>query len=201
MRNIKSVTGRVESTAKRIASVPQKIGHSILSVSDNIFDKKAREQQSRKEERDEETTNELHEAVCSNIIEDQNGRNAVRESHEECMREIIEHLNLYIFTISDSNPGSIARYEYKNWIEALHPDNVNYLRSGRSIIDHRFYMEDSHHRKLWNDYMVKLDCRDSIVRAESRDPRNIMNPTLVDTLVAGTDDLCGSMGNPCSVFP
>lgn len=191
-------TSKAKSGVKRIINVPQAIGRSILSAPNKVFNKQRRQQQN--EERDEVTT-ELHGKICSNIIEDQNGRLAVRESQEECMREITEHLNMYIFTITDSNPHSTTRYEYKDWIEALHPDNVNYLRSGRSIIDHRFYMKDSHHRNLWNEYMIKLDCRDSMVMEESRDMANISNTSLVDSLVEGTNSCCSTMADNWSIFP
>lgn len=195
MEHLKS---RAKSSAKRIVNVPQTIGQSILSAPNKIFNKKRREQQN--EQRDEATT-ELHGKICSDIINDQNGRIAVRESQEECMREIIEHLNLFIFTVTDSSPHSVARYDYKDWIEALHPDNVNYIGSGRSIIDHRFYMKDSHHRILWNEYMIKLGCRDSIVIEESRDLAHTANHSLVDSLVTNTDTCFSTMVNICSISP
>ena len=37
---------------------------------------------------------------------------------------------------------------YEQWIGKLHPENMN--GDGRSI-DHRFYVEDSDHRILWNE--------------------------------------------------
>eukprot|EP00535_Pseudo-nitzschia_heimii_P006722 CAMPEP_0197183384 /NCGR_PEP_ID=MMETSP1423-20130617/7791_1 /TAXON_ID=476441 /ORGANISM="Pseudo-nitzschia heimii, Strain UNC1101" /LENGTH=110 /DNA_ID=CAMNT_0042633961 /DNA_START=104 /DNA_END=433 /DNA_ORIENTATION=+ len=110
---MEQVTSRAKSSVKRIVNVPQTIGQSILSAPSRIFNKKGREQHN-EEQRDERTT-ELHGNVCSKIIEEQNGRIAVRESQEECMREITEHLNMYIFTITDSSPNSVARYEYSNW--------------------------------------------------------------------------------------
>jgi len=189
---------KAKSAAKRIVNVPQTIGQSLLSAPGRIFNNKREHPE--KEQRDEETS-EIHEKICSNIIEEQNGRIAVRESQEECMREITEHLKMYIFTITDSSPHSAERYEYKDWIEALHPDNVNYLRSGRSIIDHRFYIKDSHHRKLWNEYMIKLDCRDSIVMEESRDMSKFTDKSLVDTLVERANEGCGTIGDPCGLFP
>lgn len=35
---------------------------------------------------------------------------------------------------------------YEEWIGELHPDNFH-----DGVLDHRFYVEDSDHRKLWND--------------------------------------------------
>jgi len=214
LRNMEHMKFKARSTAKRVAKFPQTIGHSILAAPNRMFNKQQKDQE--REQRDElhstvcsniiEDQNdhitrkeEFHSHVCSNIIEDQHGRIAVRESQEQCMREITEHLKLHIFTMTDSDPQSVPRYEYKDWIEALHPDNVNYLRSGRSIIDHRFYIKDSHHRILWNEYMIKLDCRDAIVMEESRDPN--LDKSLVDTLVEETNKCCGTMSNSCGLFP
>lgn len=195
------VRSKAKMTAKRIVNAPQKLGHSILTAPDKIFNKQRECQQEMKEERDEATA-EFHGKICSNIIDDQSGRIAVRESQEECMREITEHLNLYIFEITSSNSHSV-RYDYKNWIEALHPDNVNYVGSGRPLIDHRFYMKDSHHRILWNEYMIKLDCRDAMVREESRDPTKYTNDnvTFVDTLAKWPNEICGTIDDPCGLFP
>ena len=55
-------------------------------------------------------------------------------------------------------------------------------------------MKDSHHRNLWNEYMVKLDCRDSMVVEESREMANSSNESLFDSLVEGTGRCCSTMG-------
>lgn len=192
MEDVKSIA---TSKAKHIVNVPQRIGHSILQAPGKIF--KKRHEGEEKEDRDE-AVQDIHQRICSTIIDDQNGRIAVRESHEQCMREITEHLNLYIFNL----PDSVERYDYAAWIESLHPDNVNYLRSGRSIIDHRFYMKDSHHRNLWNEYMIKLDSRDSIVMAESREMKKYhQNDTLMESFSKWPDELCGTIGDSCGLFP
>ena len=39
---------------------------------------------------------------------------------------------------------------YEEWIRELHPDNVDQ----NGILDHRFYLEDSDHRQLWNDSLA-----------------------------------------------
>jgi hypothetical protein len=38
---------------------------------------------------------------------------------------------------------------YEEWIGQLHPDNFH-----EGVLDHRFYVEDSDHRKLWNDSLA-----------------------------------------------
>lgn len=185
------VRSKATSRAKRIVNVPQRIGQSILQGPGNIF--KKRQQAEEKEDRDE-TIHNIHDRICTTIIDDQ----AVRESQEQCMREITEHLNQYIFNL----PDTVERYDYNHWIESLHPENVDYLGSGRSLIDHRFYMKDSHHRNLWNEYMIKLDSPDSIVMAESREMKNYyQNETLMDSFSKWPDELCGTIGESCGLFP
>eukprot|EP00536_Pseudo-nitzschia_multiseries_P001045 jgi/Psemu1/180059/e_gw1.13.84.1 len=180
-----------------IIKVPQKIGRSILSLPDKVF-KKPRQSRELDEERDEATdpSNELHGKICSEIIEEQLARYTVAESREECMREITDHLKLYLFEKSGMN--SDARYQYEEWILALHPENVHYIGSGRSLIDHRFYMRNSHHRQLWNEYMMKMDCKESIVAEESRSNDN-SNRSLMDVLMKEQEELCSVLSDSCCI--
>jgi hypothetical protein len=43
----------------------------------------------------------------------------------------------------------------------LHPDNI----TKDNEIDHRFFVEDSDHRKLWNEKMEESDCIERIVES------------------------------------
>lgn len=212
------VASKAKSTVKRIAKVPQTIGHSILSVPDTIFNNKQKRQQKRQQDQqdqqqqqqqvhhlnNDEERDELHGVICSNIIDDQMGRVAVRESQEECMREISDHLKLHLFTNTNNsdtiNNTSSSYYEYEEWIAALHPDNVQVqvqvqhhnitttsdttvvaggarATTTTPIIDHRFYMKDCHHRQLWNEFMLKLECRESMVVAERSNASSNIDPT------------------------
>ena len=207
---MKQVASRAKLTVKRIANVPQKIGHTILSVPDTIFNKQQQQQQN--EGNDEATLRGggatsvgsiQHGVLCSNIIDDQKGRIAVRESKEECMKEITDHLKLHLFQSADF----VTSYEYEEWIAALHPDNVHHnnndgSRTTTTIIDHRFYIQDSHHRQLWNEFMMKLECRESIVEARSNiDPTKYRNRTLIDTLVEEPNEFLAMAGDSCCFCP
>mmetsp|Transcript_21163 Transcript_21163/g.58851 ORF Transcript_21163/g.58851 Transcript_21163/m.58851 type:complete len:202 (-) Transcript_21163:430-1035(-) len=195
MHNMKKEASRDMKLIKGITEVPQKIGQSVLSVPDLVF-KKQHQGREDNEERDEVTddSKELHGQVCSEIIEEQIARYSVAESMDECMREITNHLKLYLFEKSGMN--SDVRYQYEEWILALHPENVHYIGSGRSLIDHRFYMRDSHHRKLWNEYMIKIDCEESIVKEESRSNNN-SNRSLVNILMEEPVELCRVLSDSC----
>lgn len=73
--------------------------------------------------------------------------NREREESEamvhEAARMMLEinrrHLTEYLITHPDAT--------YEQWIGNLHPENVE----SANVIDHRFYVEDSDHRKLWNE--------------------------------------------------
>ena len=49
-----------------------------------------------------------HETICMNIIEDQKGRRLVKESQQECINEITDHLKLHLY----ENSGAC----YEDWI-------------------------------------------------------------------------------------
>jgi hypothetical protein len=67
-----------------------------------------------------------------------------QEAYQACLDAIRGHLAAFLEETPDCS--------YEEWIEELHPENAKSTRNlvrGASI-DHRFYVEDSDHRKLWN---------------------------------------------------
>lgn len=66
----------------------------------------------------------------------------VHEAARMMMEINRRHLEKFIIT----RPGAT----YEEWISKLHPENVEDGLDGK-IIDHRFYVEDSDHRILWNE--------------------------------------------------
>ena len=66
---------------------------------------------------------------------------------QEAARMMLEinrrHLEEYLITHPDAT--------YEQWIGNLHPENVLEGSGQDSVIDHRFYVEDSDHRILWNE--------------------------------------------------
>jgi hypothetical protein len=193
------IASKAKSTVKSIVKVPQQIGRTILSVPDNLL--KQQQQHKQNDELDDDpelfigdNKNSKHATICTNIIEDQNVRQAVRESQLQCLQEITDHLHLYLFENTETS--------YEGWIASLHPDNVkdnnnnnnNSSTSSKNnnggggggvreiIVDHRFYMKDSHHRQLWNEYMEKLECRESTVEGNrSIEPTHTIRSLLSDS--------------------
>jgi len=74
-----------------------------------------------------------------------------QEAEALCMNKIKDHLDLFLH----HNPNC----SYEEWIEDLHPENAHegkLLQGLGKIIDHRFYVEDSDHRRLWNDHAAAV---------------------------------------------
>lgn len=73
-----------------------------------------------------------------------------KDAEEICINTTTEHLMFYL----KANP--IAKYH--QWVEDIHPENAHVCNllslDGEEevmIIDHRFYVEPSDHRRIWNE--------------------------------------------------
>jgi len=123
----------------------KKIGNSVQKI--NLF-KLIGEM-----EKDQDLAYEL-EHVNESVREENARKDICRRAQAECLRDITEHLEHFI----SKHPCA----SYEDWIMDLHPDNaldysngeaLIHTRSGNELfkIDHRFYVEDSDHRKIWNN--------------------------------------------------
>merc|ERR1712060_883645 len=68
-----------------------------------------------------------------------------RDAIKSCFNTLTDHLNIFLDTYPSAN--------YEEWIQELHPENVLKKKNKENkviVIDHRFYVEDSDHRQLWN---------------------------------------------------
>mmetsp|Transcript_19195 Transcript_19195/g.27335 ORF Transcript_19195/g.27335 Transcript_19195/m.27335 type:complete len:136 (-) Transcript_19195:1341-1748(-) len=69
-----------------------------------------------------------------------------KEAEESCLVATKDHLLEFL----REHPNA----SYNEWIEDLHPENAHagtLLEGLSKTIDHRFYVEESDHRRLWND--------------------------------------------------
>ena len=69
-----------------------------------------------------------------------------KEADETCLNATIEHLLAFV----KDHPNA----KYHQWIEDLHPENAHdgaLLEGFDKIIDHRFFVETSDHRRIWNE--------------------------------------------------
>ncbi len=147
---MKKVASSAKSTAINVAKAPQLIGRTILSVPKSISKLSKKDQRKQKPKHADRI-----EFISKEILDDQGRRRIVRESQSDTLTLISTHLESFLAERtgpkSDSNSNSIPSYE--EWIADLHPDNAEYADGS---IDHRFYVEESDHRILWNDTMMKL---------------------------------------------
>jgi len=89
------------------------------------------------------------ELADAEIMEEEERKAMCREAVAACMHTIFEHLSDFQKERPDAT--------YEEWIMKLHPDNADDQRNrDRGLIDHRFYVEESDHRIIWNDTMDTL---------------------------------------------
>jgi hypothetical protein len=115
---------------------------------------------------DEDTTESMArlEQINREIVEEQERQLLVRDSGMACLEEMIMHLQQFLV----QEPHGT----YEEWIACLHPENVTIVKQQKPanasgfrkdspdstdndilVLDHRFYVTDSDHRKLWNAFL------------------------------------------------
>jgi hypothetical protein len=108
-------------------------------------------------ERDQNVADEL-DRVNQENREEQERKDLCRQAEQACLLAVKEHLQSFLQEKRDD-----AAYE--EWIGELHPDNI-YIKDDGSgtIVDPRFYIQDSDHRILWNDAVTESCSADSLSR-------------------------------------
>lgn len=110
-----------------------------------------------------------------------------KEAEERCLNDTKDHLLSFI----KEHPNG----KYQQWIEELHPENAHdgtLLEGLGKTIDHRFFVEESDHRRLWNDNLFTfLDPNSS----QGRDvvPARARQMTDTGEMVTADDILSGSV--------
>jgi len=85
------------------------------------------------------------------IMEEEERRAICAEAVAACRQTILEHMRSFLEEWPDAS--------YEEWIVQLHPDNADTHKQRRTKaepIDHRFYVEESDHRLIWNENMTIL---------------------------------------------
>ena len=152
LSSAKSTAGK---TAKKMIAVPQAVGRTILSVPEAVLGK-SKGKKSPKQKPEHADTIEF---ISKEIIGNQENNGIVRESQANCMKEVSNHLATYLVEHPEAT--------YEEWIASLHPDNAEY---DDGVIDHRFYVEQSDHRLLWNECMQAIHSNDRVVQIRSVQP-------------------------------
>jgi len=95
---------------------------------------------------EEEQLVEQLEAINRENEEEQLRRRIRLEAKHAMLAAVRNHLQSFLA----QNPNA----SYEHWIEELHPENAQegqLLEGLDKTIDHRFYVEESEHRQLWNE--------------------------------------------------
>jgi len=102
---------------------------------------------------DEETKKEI--AQHNRMVEDRREMEAMmklkKEAEDSCLSATTEHLLAFVTDHPDA--------KYHQWIEDLHPENAHdgtLLEGMGKTIDHRFFVEESDHRRIWNENLFTL---------------------------------------------
>jgi hypothetical protein len=112
-----------------------------------------------------------------------------REAEESCLNTTTEHLLGFI----QAHPTAT----YQQWIEDLHPENAHdgaLLEGLGKTIDHRFFVEESDHRRIWNENLFTSLDRDCSVGRQFVPARTSMTDENGDMIIA-VDILSGSSGH------
>ena len=105
-------------------------------------------------EQDQTLADQL-EDLNKQIKEAKERHDMVREAEMAGLQIITDHLKEFLHRHDTTTPKTTATYE--EWIQELHPENAFHGRLLTDYfekeIDERFYIEESDHRKLWNQYV------------------------------------------------
>jgi len=182
-----------QATSSKAVLTAQKIGRTVMSVPDKLL---LRYNNNNNNNPDDDGTavvdgkdgsavesQRKHSILCKELILNQKGRVAVKEVKDQCLQDMDDHLNWYLFD-NDTDDNLDLTTSYEQWIKSIHPDNVvlsknkeynhdnkkdnNEETNNHTIeIDPRFYLEASHHLQLWNGSMKNLERTESIIEAKS----------------------------------
>ena len=131
-----AASSQASSRRQRFAKKLQKVGQTVQKF--NVISLIG------EMEKDQELADQL-EDVNLDAAEEIMRKDMVRDAVARCQHEIETHLKSFLV----SHPHAA----YEDWIQDLHPENVQRGRILEDlwIVDARFYVESSDHRKLWND--------------------------------------------------
>ena len=113
-------------------------------------------------EKDQELAYELEQINNENLAEQQR-KDICRKAEAACLETIRSHLITFLeqhqYESADIRKEPLS---YEMWIRELHPENA----LGEDI-DHRFYVEDSDHLRLWNEYNEASSVVDKVGNSRS----------------------------------
>ncbi|CAB9514097.1 expressed unknown protein [Seminavis robusta] len=130
----------------KIKAIGKKLGGALRAVNNNLNVAKWIDDL----EQDQDLADKL-DRINDETADEATRKEIVRAATEACLQTMRTHLLEFL----DERPQAT----YEEWICELHPENKNMKMDGLTqipLIDHRFYVQDSDHRILWNEYLNDL---------------------------------------------
>lgn len=100
------------------------------------------------------------EAINKENEQEQYRKQLCREAAAACLNAMHDHIVTFLQNNRDDPT-------YENWIRAFHPDNCDFPDDR---IDHRFYVQDSDHRIIWNGYVSMMGLEERRIEPRHLNP-------------------------------
>jgi hypothetical protein len=136
-------------------------------------------------EHDQELADSL-ERKNQDIQEEAQAREMMREAEAACTEAMESHLTDFL----QEHPNAT----YEEWIADLHPENFHEgkLLEGLKELDHRFYVQESDHRRLWNKNLgegrTEVHARSQMWREHNSGPQVDLLDSISNDAPANADD-------------
>jgi len=127
-----------------------------------------------------------NEDTKSSVDSDRLTKEAVAACNEACMTVLKDHFENFV----NANPKAT----YEKWIEDINPENAHeglLLEGLGKTIDHRYYVDDSDHRRLWNEHLTTGSVSRAFVPVRNTHTTVVGNDSTngtIDLLAEGNDN-------------
>jgi hypothetical protein len=122
------------------------------------------------------------EGLNEHLQDEKERRDVKREAEAACMETMVDHLQEFLIL----NPTTAT---YEQWIEDFHPENTSegkLLQGMSKEIDLRFYVQESDHRIMWNQYVPERPVAARTSMWQSNEPVDLLTD-MVEVTIADED--------------
>ena len=143
--------GRISRLRSTVGETASKVGRGVRDVTQNAV-QTASTASERVLQHQQSTSLSMHsddlESLRRRMQDEQQvleAQNLSKEAEEACLSVCRQHLQEFLREKPDGT--------YEEWLRSLHPENdyEGKLLEGFSELDHRFYVKESDHLKMWNE--------------------------------------------------
>ena len=144
--------GRISRLRSTVGETASKVGRGVRDVTQNAVQTASTASERVLQHQQSSSLSVAHsddlESLRRRMQDEQQvleAQNLSREAEEACLDVCRQHLQEFL----REKPGGT----YEEWLRSLHPENdyEGKLLEGFSELDHRFYVKESDHLKMWNE--------------------------------------------------